>query len=187
VVSLPAAASIFESTYTAGGSFADPGGSGWSATVNYGDGSVTQALALNGSTFTLQHAYTEVCSCSISVTVSNARGGAGSSTEGLTVKSAPASITMPAPQTFLLSLLGLGGHYNATGSFTDSDPGSDGFTGTVNYGDGSGVHPLTLTGSSFTLSHTYSLGVLSTFTVTVTITDDDGAVSSNTTTVTVIL
>ncbi len=103
------------------------------------------------------------------------------------MKSAPAVITMPAPQTFLLSLLGLGGNYRATGSFTDADPGSDGFTATVNYGDGSGVHPLTLSGSSFTLSHTYGLGVLSTFTVTVTITDDDGAVSSNTTAVSVIL
>ena len=49
------------------------------------------------------------------------------------------------------------------------------------------MHPLILSGGSFTLSHTYSLGVLSTFTVTVTITDDDGAVSSNTTTVSVIL
>ena len=186
-VTLPAPASIFESTYSANGSFTDPGGSGWSATVNYGDGSGMQALALSGSAFTLQHAYAEVCSCSIRVTVSNSRGGAGSGTEALTVKSAPAVITMPAPQTFLVSLLGLGGHYNATGSFTDPDQGSDGFTATVNYGDGSGVHPLTLSGSSFTLSHTYSLGVVSTFTVTVTITDDDGAVSSNTTTVTVIL
>jgi HD-GYP domain-containing protein (c-di-GMP phosphodiesterase class II) len=187
-VILPGAASVFESTFTGNGSFSDPGGSGWSATVDYGDGSGKQALTLNANnTFGLQHAYPDAYTYTISVTVTNARLGVGHASEGLTVKSAPALITMPAPQTFLLALLGLGGNYRATGSFTDSDPGSDGFTATVDYGDGSGVHPLTLSGGSFTLSHTYGLGVLTTFTVTVTITDDDGAVSSNTTTVGVIL
>lgn len=185
-VTLTGPSSVFESTFTGNGSFSDPGGSGWSATVDYGDGTVA-ALVLNGNSFGLQHTYADAYTYSISVTVTNARGGVGHATEGLTVKSAPAVITMPAPQTFVLALLGLGGNYRATGSFTDSDPGSDGFTATVNYGDGSGVHPLTLSGGSFTLSHTYGLGVLSTFTVTVTITDDDGTVSSNTTTVSVIL
>jgi HD-GYP domain-containing protein (c-di-GMP phosphodiesterase class II) len=187
-VTLTGPTSVTESTYTGNGSFSDPGGSGWSARVDYGDGTGVQVLTLYANnTFGLQHTYSDASTYSISVTVTNARLGVGHAGETLTVTSVAPVITMPAPQTFLLSLLGLGGNYRATGSFTDADPGSDGFTATVDYGDGSGMHPLTLSGSSFTLAHTYALGVLATFTVTVTITDDDGAVSSNTTTVSVIL
>jgi hypothetical protein len=180
VVSLPAPASIDESTYTANGSFADAGGSGWSATVDYGDASGTHALALNGNSFGLQHAYAEVCACTISVTVTNARGGVGHATEGLTVSSAAPSISMPGGQLAVL------GAYSASGRFSDSDLTADSFRATVDYGDGSGVHPLTLSGMYFTLSHTYST-LLRTFTVTVTITDDDGASASATTTVTAVL
>jgi putative nucleotidyltransferase with HDIG domain len=181
VVTLPSPASIFESTYTANGSFADTGGSGWTATVDYGDGSGTHGLVLSGYTFALQHAYAEVCTCTITVRVTNARGGYGRATEGVTVRSAPATINIPAGQTAVL------GGYSAAGSFSDSDAAADTFTATVDYGDGSGVHALTLSGGSFTLSHSYGLTVLGTYTVTVTITDDDGASASATSAVTVIL
>jgi hypothetical protein len=79
------------------------------------------------------------------------------------------------------------GAYSATGSFSDSDLSGDSFTATVDYGDGSGVHPLSINGRYFSLSHTYGLTLLGGHTVTVTITDDDGASTSATTTVTVIL
>jgi HD domain/PKD domain len=181
VVTLPATASIFESTYTANGSFADLGGSGWSATVDYGDGSGVHALALNGNTFGLQHPYAEVCTCPISVTVTNARGGVGHKTEGLMVSSAAPTIAMPGTQLAVL------GAYNAVGNFSDSDVGADTFTATVDWGDGTGVHPLVLNGRYFTLSHTYGLAVLGNHTVTVTITDDDGASRSATSIATVLL
>jgi DNA/RNA endonuclease G (NUC1) len=71
--------------------------------------------------------------------------------------------------------------YEAAGSFTD--PGADTFTATVNYGDGTGTHPLTLSGNSFSLAHTYA--TTGTFTVTVTITDDDGGSTPRTASVTV--
>jgi PKD repeat protein len=71
--------------------------------------------------------------------------------------------------------------YAASGSFTD--PGADPWTATVNYGDGSGVSALALSGMTFNLSHTYTaVGV---FTVTVRISDDD-VTSAATQTVTVI-
>ncbi|MEO8897811.1 MAG: HD domain-containing phosphohydrolase [Candidatus Dormibacter sp.] len=181
VVSLPAPTSILESTYAATGSFVDSGGSGWAATVDYGDGSGAHTLALNANTFALQHAYAEVCACSISVTVTNARGGMGHATEGLTVKSGLPTILMPGTQLAVL------GAYSAGGSFSDSDVAGDSFTATVDYGDGSGVHSLSLNGTSFRLSHTYGLAVLGNHTVTVTITDDDGGSTSATTTVTVVL
>lgn len=55
------------------------------------------------------------------------------------------------------------------GSFTD--PGADSWTATVDYGDGSGVQPLTLNADkTFALNHTYAeMG--NTFTVTVTVSD----------------
>ena len=52
-----------------------------------------------------------------------------------------------------------------TGAFTDPDP--DTWTGTVNFGDGTGDQPLTLNGKSFAFDHAYaSLGSY-TFVVTV--------------------
>ncbi|MEO5567858.1 MAG: DNA/RNA non-specific endonuclease [Gemmatimonadaceae bacterium] len=71
--------------------------------------------------------------------------------------------------------------YATSGSF--SDPGLDTHTATVNYGDGSGVQPLALSGTAFALSHVYTIA--GTFTVTVTLTDDDGDSHSRTATVTV--
>ena len=39
-------------------SFTDPSGDGpWTATVNYGDGTGTQPLAVNGQSFTLSHTF----------------------------------------------------------------------------------------------------------------------------------
>jgi PKD repeat protein len=44
-------------TYSANGSFTDPGADSWSATVDYDDGSGEVALPLNGKTFTLSRVY----------------------------------------------------------------------------------------------------------------------------------
>src|SRR5262249_58775521 len=58
------------------------------------------------------------------------------------------------------------------GSFLD--PGADTWTATVDYGDGTGSHALSLTGKTFGLaSPAYTAGD---HTVTVTIKDDDGGV-----------
>jgi len=74
-----------------------------------------------------------------------------------------------------------GGTFSQTGSFTD--PGTDAWTATVDYGDGSGVQALTLTGKIFALSHVYADN--GSYTVTVTITDDDTGTHADTVTVTV--
>jgi len=75
-----------------------------------------------------------------------------------------------------------GDTFTSSGSFTD--PGSDTWTATVNYGDSTGPQPLALTGKNFSLSHVYADN--STYTVTVTVTDDDGASTLDTLTVTVL-
>src|SRR5262249_30540908 len=65
----------------------------------------------------------------------------------------------------------VGATYSASGSFTDTDSSS--WTATVDYGDGSGTQPLTLSGTTVSLNHTYS--AFGTYTVTVTVTDNQGA------------
>ncbi len=78
------------------------------------------------------------------------------------------------------------GHFSGSGSFTDSDLAHHTFTATVNYGDGSGTHVLTLNGTTFVLAHAYS-ALLRSYTITVTVTDNDGVSGSGSTTVTVVL
>jgi Tol biopolymer transport system component/PKD repeat protein len=65
-----------------------------------------------------------------------------------------------------------GDTFSGSGSFTD--PGADIWTATVDYGDGSGVQPLTLTGNTFALSHTYAEN--GDYTVEVCVSDDDEGV-----------
>lgn len=69
-----------------------------------------------------------------------------------------------------------GGTFSNSGSFTDTN--SDTWTATVDYGDGSGVQPLALTGNTFALSHVYSQ--VGNYTVTVVVTDDSAAAGSAT-------
>lgn len=75
-----------------------------------------------------------------------------------------------------------GSTYSSTGSFTDSD--SISWTGTVDYGDGSGIQPLSLNSDkTFALSHIYKDE--GTYVVTVSITDNQGATTTATATITV--
>jgi endonuclease G len=67
-----AGASLFPGeTYTATGAFTDPGADTWTATVNYGDGSGQQALALTGKTFQLGHQYTAAGTFTVTVSVND--------------------------------------------------------------------------------------------------------------------
>lgn len=57
------------------------------------------------------------------------------------------------------------------------DAGNDTFTGTVNYGDGTGVQPLTIVGNSYQFNHTYAADGV--YNISTTVTDDDGASASS--------
>lgn len=74
-----------------------------------------------------------------------------------------------------------GDTYLANDSFTDPD--SISWTATVDYGDGSGVQSLTLSGTNFSLSHVYKDN--GTYTVTVSVTDNQGATGAGTAIITV--
>jgi hypothetical protein len=94
--------------------------------------------------------------------------GAGNSRDlFVTVHNVPPTIVLPGDVT-----LGLNGLLVVAGHFTD--PGvNDGWTATVDYGDGSGVQPLNLNPAQrFLLQHCYERP--GTYRVTATITDNDG-------------
>jgi DNA/RNA endonuclease G (NUC1) len=69
-------------TYAASGSFADPGSDTWTATVNYGDGSGDQSLALADKHFALSHPYAGAGSYTVTVKVND---GLATTTRSATV------------------------------------------------------------------------------------------------------
>ena len=83
----------------------------------------------------------------------------------------------PALAPFAGATLLVGERYSTSGSFTD--PGTDPWNATVDYGDGSGASALALSGQSFTLDHRYT-GAGS-FDVAVSIDDGDAAVTGHAT------
>ena len=72
-------------SYAASGTFGDADPDSWTATVDYGDGSGSQALALAGKQFSLGHRYTAAGTHTVKVTVSDDDGGAGSRTAAVSV------------------------------------------------------------------------------------------------------
>jgi hypothetical protein len=60
--------------------FTDPGQDSWTATINYGDGTAPQVVALTGRTVSLEHTYTQTGAFTVSVQVSDDNGGTGSDT-----------------------------------------------------------------------------------------------------------
>lgn len=155
-------------TYTAAGSFADPGDDSWSATVNYGDGSGTAVLALDGKGFALSHAYPAFGTFTVMVSVTD---GATTSTRSQTVR----VLARPAAA--------VNGPFasNEGAPVPMSGSGSSDADGTIqsydwNFGDGS-------TATGMNQSHTYVQD--GSYTVTLTVTDNDGLTNVASTTVTV--
>jgi hypothetical protein len=174
VVNAGAGATIGEgSTFMGAGSFTDPASDTWTATVDYGDGSGPQSLTLNADkTFALSHFYGHSGSFTVTVAVKDDDGPLGTSTAVVTVNNVAPVVSLSGNPT-----INQGQALTATGSFTD--PGSETWTATVNYGDGSGVQSLTLNADkTFALNHVYNAA--GNFTVTVTVTDQDGASGSAT-------
>lgn len=181
------------SLFTASGSFSDPGADGWSATVNYGDGTATQPLALNpDKTFALNHTYADNGSYTVVVTVTDDDGAWGSDSALVTVNNVAPTVEAGADAT-----IDEGGSVSLAPA-TFNDKGTlDTHTASIDWGDGSPVEsglvaeapfgpPGSTSGASGTVvagTHVYADDGV--YTVTVTVTDDDGSVGSDTTTVTV--
>jgi hypothetical protein len=137
---------------------------------NFGDGSA------HGSGATPSHAYADNGNYPVTLTVSDDNGGSSSATTTATITNV-APVVNAGGNTILL----IGEAFAGVGSFTD--PGADSWTATVDFNDGSGVQPFSLTGKSFELHHTY--GAAGTYHIVVTISDDDGGISTGDATIVV--
>ncbi|MGO8748677.1 MAG: PKD domain-containing protein [Thermoguttaceae bacterium] len=92
-------------------------------------------------------------------------GGFTEYTKAVTVTDVPPAISL-ASATLTLNQ---GATFSQAGLFSERGSGTgETYSATVNYGDGSGVQPLTLTDQNFSLSHLYTAAGTDTVTVTVT-------------------
>ena len=166
-------------TLSVGGSFSDPGANTWTATVNYGDGSGAQPLALQpDKTFSLSHLYSTAGSYTVSINVSDNYGGAGSDSLLVTVSNVAPLVNL-GPDTIQYE----GQTLSVGGSF--SDPGVNVWTATVDYGDGAGAQPLALQpDKSFSLSHPYATA--GNYTLSVQVSDNNGGIGIDSLQVTVL-
>jgi hypothetical protein len=173
-------------------SFSDQGAGDapWTATVNYGDGTGEQTIAVNvpgscggGGTptgaFNLSHAYASGGSYTVTVNITDKDHATGTATTQVSVN-APPSVTINTP----LGPLNEGSASDISGSFTDGS--TDGpWTIEVTYGDNTGQSTLPQANSpgSFTFSHVYKDN--GTYAVTVQVTDRFFATGSTSMNVTV--
>jgi hypothetical protein len=130
----------------------------------------------DGTGVTASYVYNDDGSHLVAVRVTDAQGACATATALVEV-----SNVTPAPELGAAVTTVEGLELAGTRSFTD--PGADRWTAVVDYGDGSGVQPLSLSGDSFALAHRYADG--GSYTITVAVTDDDGAVGTGTLAVTV--
>ncbi len=154
------------SAFSSTGSFNDPGADTWTATVDYGDGSGSQPLALNGKAFALSHVYADNDSYTVTITVTDDNGGVGTKTVTVNVANVAPVVSATGGS------VAEGAVFSSAGSFVD--PGADTWTATVDYGDGSGPQPLPLNGKTFVLSHMYA--TQGTYSVSIAVMDDDGGI-----------
>jgi len=174
---LPAMAAMQEGdTLATTSSFTDDS-SGWTATVDYGDGTGVQPLSLAGTSFSLNHVYQDQGTYSIAVVITDNGGAVGTATAPVVVSNAAPVVGSVVPSTAdpiaINTTVGV--------SSTFMDPGildthtalwswGDGTTtaGTVTESNGSG----TVTGS-----HTYAQAGV--YEATLTVTDNDNGTGSS--------
>lgn len=177
-------------TISAAGSFTDTDSSSFTATVDYGDGSGTQSLAVDSGTksFTLSHQYLDNAGSPFqgSVTLYDEDGASDTEPFSATVTNvSPSSVSVMLD----MSTVPEGGTVMLSGTF--ADPGTlDTHTVDINWNDGGPHDTLNLAANDLTIpatAHTYTtaLAANAARTITVTVTDKDGGSNSGTTSVTV--
>jgi chitodextrinase len=152
-----------------GNSSTDPDGDALTFEWEFGDGTT-------GTGATPSHTYADNGTYQVKLTVTDVYGAESSTTTQVVVTNAN-----PVVHVFAGATIFAGESFN--GSTTFADAGADQWTATVDYGDGSGVQPLAISGNGMVLSHAYATA--GSYTVTVTVRDGDGGVGTRTATVTV--
>lgn len=169
---------------TLAGTVGDVDGDPLTVTVDWGNGTASYGPYADGANFSIDRQYlddgasgTSSDIASISVTLSDGKGGTDSGSANTTVNNlAPGVANVAATP----STITAGGSSTLTGSVSDAGT-LDTHNVSVSWGDGSSstVNPLAAGVSSFSIGHTYSTA--GSFTVDVTVTDDDlGQVSAQT-------
>lgn len=162
------------STYSISDSFTDPDSTSWIGTVDYGDGTGIQPLALNpDNTFNLSHQYKDEGQYAVTVTIADNQGATGQVTAIVMINEINPTVIISAPS---INPVQVGTPVTFTSTF--SDPGSsDIYNAIWDWGDGSSS-PGTVTqqnglmSGSVIDSHTYAnTGV---YTVTLTVSDGVG-------------
>ncbi len=132
------------------GSFSDTRSSGWTATVDYGDGSGSQPLALTADKhFTLAHTYGDDGRYTVVVAITGDAGLSGSARLAVRVREVAPTVSAGADVT-----LSPGTLFVRAASF--ADPGTESWRGWVRWGDGSGRRELVLgADKTFELRHVF--------------------------------
>lgn len=164
-------------SFATSGSFSDPGEDNWIITVDYDDGSPVDSIAFNpDKTFDVGHTFADDGTYDVEVSVDD---GDAITTESFTVTVTNIPPTVDAGSDGTISE---GSEFSSVGFVTD--PGSESFSATIDYGDGSGVMPLVINGdNSFDISHIYEDD--DAFTISVSVDDDGDVISVDTALVTV--
>ena len=96
----------FSGTFNGTGSFIDPGPDSWTATVDYGDGSGVQPLALNpDKTFQLSHSYVGAGPFTITVIVEDDDNEMGTDSLVVTPVTATTRVELLGANLVILSLI----------------------------------------------------------------------------------
>lgn len=103
-----------DESYSASGSFSDPGADTWSATINYGDGSGTSALTLSGKSFSLGHTYTTAGTYTVTVTVN----------DGSTTSIQTATVTVKTASQGVQDAIGVVNQFASSGKLSNGNANS---------------------------------------------------------------
>jgi hypothetical protein len=183
-VNAGAGATINEAgTFLSSGSFADPGADNWTASVNYGDGTATQSLSLNGKNFSLSHTYADDTKGPFTVTVTvNDDDGFAAGTATVVVLNVAPVITLP------LSIppnpIAAGSPLTLNWSFSDQGT-ADTWQCKISWDLPTIPGPIAFdpafssSGNSCSATKTLAAGI---YTVTVHVADDDGGYDQETAT-----
>jgi hypothetical protein len=172
-------------TATVSATFTDPGVQDThTATVNWGDGSPVEAVAVNqgagSGSLSATHIYAENGSFTVTVSVTDDDGDTGSGNATVTVSNVVPVVSATG------STIPEGGVATVSATFTD--PGVlDTHTAIIDWGDGSPAEAVGVTqGAGFgSLSASHMYGDNGNFTAVVTVTDDDGGPGTGSAMVTV--
>jgi len=162
------------------GTISDSDSTAWTGTVDFGDGSAPEPVVVDSAarTFTFSHAFPDNADYTLTVTITDAEGVSAVATGQVTIINVAPTVNAGGD---VLTVEGTG--FTSAGSISDPGAHDDPFSGEVNYGDGNGWEPLTVSGNAFVLAHTYADN--GSYKVNVRIIDKDGGVGMGAMTVAV--